>query len=253
MLGGFDDDVPAALPSTQAPAAGQAAQADDFDDFDDFKSAPTTNTGSVAPAIQPAQSVQSRPPQLGGTDVFALLNATSSAPKSAPASAFGGPAMGMGQAPLMARPTYTSGSGSGSGMGMNAPLMPSSTMLPSQYNPAMTTSSGRATPTQTNQGRATPTPAAKSNVNFDDLWTSSLTSTGRTTTNSTTSGGGAGGAAKSIMDLQKEKQQAAFWGSQARQPGSQGMMGMGVGGQKPGTGMGTTSGNNSNGLDDLLL
>lgn len=244
LLGGFDDDVSAAAPSTQVPAAhapvaGQATQAvDDFDDFDDFKSAPTNNaTTSTAPAIQPAQPVQSRLPQAGGTDVFALLNATSSAPTSAPAPMFGGaPAMGMGQAPLMARPSYTtSGSGSGSGMGMNAPLMATSTatMLPSQYNPAMANTGGRATPTQAqNQGRATPTPAAKSSANFDDLWASSLSSTGRTATNSTSSGGAAGGAGKSIMDLQKEKQQAAFWGSQARQPGSQGMMGMGGGDRK---------------------
>ncbi|KAG8817721.1 Epsin-3, clathrin recruitment and traffic between the Golgi and endosome [Serendipita sp. 399] len=237
---GFDDDTSEPQPSAPAPtitatkAPSVAPSSNDFDDFDDFQSAPSV-APSVAAPVHPAPLGKPAPPPAYGANVFDLLNAT------APASA------GV-TAPPMVRPNQTSsslGSGSGSGMGMNAPLMPTNPMMPSMAYKSAAPSAfgGQATPTQ--GGRSTPTPAnqSKSAASFDDLWSSSLSGAGRTAAPVT---GGTSG--KTIMDLQKEKAQAAFWGpgqGQQQQPKAAGM-GSGLGGA-------TTSTNANNGLDDLLF
>ncbi|KAG8836145.1 Epsin-3, clathrin recruitment and traffic between the Golgi and endosome [Serendipita sp. 400] len=246
---GFDDDTSDLQPSAPVPpvaaikapsASNTISSSNDFDDFDDFQSAPSAVPAAIAPLPAHATLVgKSAAPPAYATNVFDLLNATAPSPS-----------MGA-TAPSMVRPTQTTstlGSGSGSGMGMNAPLMPTNPMMPSMAHKPMgqSTLGGRATPTQ--GGRSTPTPAnsSKSSANFDDLWSSSLSGTGRSSTPGATSTSG-----KTIMDLQKEKAQASFWGAgQAQQPKPAGMgtgMGAGMGGS------GASSSNANNGLDDLLF
>jgi epsin len=146
----------------------------------------------------------------------------------------------------VSRPSYggsSMGMTSGGGLGMGAPLMPSGTMAPTNLMQA--SQGGRATPTQ--GGRSTPSAgnATKSSTTFDDLWSTSLTSnTGRSTSAST----GGSTAGKSIMDLQKEKAQTAFWGTQNTQAKpSGGMNSFG------GTSTTAPASGGGGGLDDLLL
>ncbi|PVF96208.1 hypothetical protein CPB86DRAFT_787236 [Serendipita vermifera] len=244
LLGFGFDDAPNVAPVAAAPTvtttasttASKTAASNDFDDFDDFQSAPVaaapvTNT-TPKPAGQPLQAT-------GGTNVFDLLNATQPTPSAQPSI----PA-------AMSRPSYggsSMGMTSGGGMGMGAPLMPNTTMAPTNLMQASAASQGgRATPTQA--GRSTPGAgnAAKASTTFDDLWSTSLTSnTGRSAPTAT----GGSTAGKSIMDLQKEKAQAAFWGAPGTQTKPSG--GMNNFGGASTTPAGGSSG--GGGLDDLLL
>ncbi|KIM29942.1 hypothetical protein M408DRAFT_328395 [Serendipita vermifera MAFF 305830] len=232
LLGfGFDDDVPAPAPApvAAAPAVVKSQPVDDFDDFDDFQSAPNA---PAPPAVQPTPASK---PAAGGANVFDLLNAAPAAPPVAP----------------MSRPMYggMGKSNQGDVFGGGAPLMPATSMTPSpMYKQPIPTAS---TPVAAAGGRSTPGGTAiKSSANFDDLWSSTLTSTvGRS---STPVGGASGTAGKSIMDLQKEKAQAAFWGNNSQQQ-QQGQakpatMGGGFGGAAAPSG-----GGGGGGLDDLLL
>jgi epsin len=229
---GFDDEpAPAAVPlgGVSAPAAVNAPAADAFDDFDDFQSAPPPPVANPVPSMRPLQTQLAKPSvPAGGANVFDLLNASQTTQSPAVASPMG--------APLMNRPSYSGSSmGVGGGMG-STPLMPAMSMTPNL--------GGRSTPSQGTK----PTPTTKATANFDDLWSTSLTSTTGRPAAAAAGGSGMGGAigGKSIMDLQREKAQAAIWGSPA-QGKTGGNTGLGIGGGAP------SNSNASSGLDDLLL
>ncbi|KZV64163.1 ENTH-domain-containing protein [Peniophora sp. CONT] len=234
---GFDDDEPAAVNTNKAlptPAAAAPAPADSFDDeFADFVGAPvspTSATSPIASAPSPAPAVAA----VGKPNLMDLLN-------SAPA------------ANAAARPPMTShtsqgsmggGYGMGMGMGMQQPMYAAS---PPPMG-AMGGGMGMMSPTQPTASRtssySTPPPSSaaqkSSGGGFDDLWKTSLGSTGAVKP--------VAGAQKRMGDMAKEKASAGIWGTSVASSGS--------GTPKPagmGAPLGGASGGSVGGGDDFLL
>lgn len=132
--------------------------------------------------------------------------------------------------------------GMGMGMGMMSPMSPASTTSATASRPNYYSS---GIPASKPAGSPAPTSTTKSSSGaFDDLWSMGLGKSGSSAGSSSTANAG---PAKSIKDLEREKQQAAIWGAQQR-PGTQ--PSMGAFGAFGGSTTNTTS---TGGGDDLLL
>ncbi|KAK2465289.1 hypothetical protein APHAL10511_002643 [Amanita phalloides] len=238
LLGGFDDDTfgnSSNLVTNKAlPAVNntQAVGLDD-DDFADFQAAPV-QTGSAAPAVKP--------------NLMDLLNTvpsqrTSTPPAFAQPSAqpalFGSPKTTIGA------PSSTTHRPSPSLSAMSPTLLPQLTQTSNTFGSIPLTSNAplRSRSAVTPSGK----PQAKStSSNFDDLWTMSLGSGSKPATPPA--------GTKSIKDLEKEKSQAALWGSQTKSKSPVGMMNNAnntfgsFGNSSLGSG-----GQSNGGNDDLLL
>lgn len=248
---GFDDEEPAPISSGAKPAA--IASLDD--DFDDFQSAPPATTTASASVLPTAQPITSAPK---GNNVFDLLGGAGPA---ATKPSFGAQpttsAFAMGATARPAVPTQTQSAfssfggiqpqqapqqqpmGMGMGMGMMNPMSPASTTSTTASRPNYY---GSGIPAAKPAGSPTPTSTAKpSSGAFDDLWSMGL---GKSSSRSSTPANA--GPAKSIKDLEREKQQAAMWGTQQK-PAAQ--PSMGAFGAFGGSSTTTTGG----GGDDLLL
>ncbi|KAG9046317.1 N-acetyl-glucosamine-6-phosphate deacetylase [Tulasnella sp. UAMH 9824] len=229
---GFDDEEPAPVTSAAKPAA--VASLDD--DFDDFQSAPPA-TATTAPALPTAQPITSAPK---GNNVFDLLGgagpaSTKPAFGAQPtASAFAMGATARPAVPAQTQSAFSSFGGiqpqqvhqqvpqqqpMGMGMGMMSPMSPASTTSATAARPNYYSS---GIPASKPAGSPAPTSATKSSSGaFDDLWSMGLGKSGSSAGSSSTANAG---PAKSIKDLEREKQQAAIWGAQQR-PGTQPSMG----------------------------
>lgn len=218
------------------------------DDFDDFIAAPhsagpTTSTQqftalpaapvltpAIQPALQPAKAVSPPPVQQPGSNLFDMLNRTTSSG-----------AMTAARPPM---PTMT----------------PTSPMLPTPLSPASrtTTSSSITSPTTgigafgaAGAGMAGAAQHKKtgSSANFDDLWSMSLG--GSKPAASTPAA-----APKSIKDLEKEKAQAGIWGgaqAQNRPPASAGFGSFTGASSSSAAAPPPSSSSNGGGIDDLLF
>lgn len=224
------------------------------DDFDDFQSAPPATTTTTASALPTIQATTSAPK---GNNVFDFLGGAGPATaKPAFAAQPTTSAFTMGATARPAVPTQTQSAfssfggiqpqqtpqpqpmGMGMGMGMMSPISPASTTSTTASRPNYF---GAGIAASKPSGSPAPTSSAKpSSGAFDDLWSMGL---GKSRSSSPANAG----PAKSIKDLEREKQQAAIWGAQQR-PGAQ--PSMGAFGAFGGSTTNTTS---TGGGDDLLL
>jgi epsin len=250
LLGGLDDDTFNGTPTTTTfpstnkalPAvnAKQAVGIDD-DDFTDFQAAPVQ-------ASTPAPAAPAAP--LPKPNLMDLLNATPSQPNPratgfAPTPAQRASLFGPPKAGGVTVPSTSTHRPSPSLSAMSTPIQPTQTggsltgitlTKPAPQRPMSVASAGKSTATQ-----------SKVSSNFDDLWSMSL---GGTASKSF----GSAPAAKSIKDLEKEKSQAALWGSQTRAKPSMAAMGSASAFGPFGTaGLGTSTQSSGSGNDDLLL
>lgn len=253
---GFDDEEPAPVAQPVSGGAKPAVIASLDDDFDDFQSAPpATTTASALPTVQATTSAPK------GSNVFDFLGGAGPATaKPAFAAQPTTSAFTMGATARPAVPTQTQSAfssfggiqpqqapqpqpmGMGMGMGMLSPISPASTTSTAASRPNYF---GSAIPASKPSSSPAPTSSAKpSSGAFDDLWSMGL---GKSSSSTGSSSPANAGPAKSIKDLEREKQQAAIWGTQQR-PGAQ--PSMGAFGAFGGSTTNTTS---TGGGDDLLL
>ncbi|KAF8506336.1 hypothetical protein JB92DRAFT_732640 [Gautieria morchelliformis] len=255
LLGDWGDDSGAAALSATASIHDKALPAlvppvsNDGDDFDDFQSAPV----SPPPAPLAFSQTPMQTPAQGNAkpNLFDILNpstpttATSTAPVASRAP---GPAQqSWPQSPLQAqtaRPNYFGGSMGG--MGSTTPMSP----VPASFTGGASTGSGSGPLSPTPAGARPPPPgsappAAKSNSNFDDLWSLGLGASAKAGPGSSSSAT----AGKSMKDLEREKAQAGIWGASQGQTKQASVGAFGAFGSSS---VGGSSGGGGGG-DDLLL
>lgn len=227
-----------------------------LDDFDDFQSA--TPVVQSAPTLPPTSPVAK-------ANVFELLGGSTPTAKAvthAKGPSLSGSAFTMGASAPALQPQQTQSSFAsfgqaqqspmrmGMGMAAKSPLSPAgASSTPNYFGSAGPT----LNPTQVNQSKPTTPYATKPGTSggsgaFDDLWSMGL---GKPA--STTSKPGASGPAKSIKDLEREKQQAAIWGTGGGMGGMQQNRNTSMGNGAGFGGFGGSSSTAPSGGDDLLL
>ncbi|KAF8631013.1 hypothetical protein AX15_002626 [Amanita polypyramis BW_CC] len=252
LLGELDDDTftntattskVSKPPTNKPPPAVNTIQVAGFDDddFADFQAAPVqtlTSTGGAVP------SAPAKP------NLMDLLNA----PPNQPTSSSVGFAQSFAQQPSLfgssgvggvATPSTTLHRPSPSLSAMSSPFVPQVQVTQSgnSFGGAPLTSSAPPHSTSVaSSSKPNPTQSKSGSSNFDDLWSMSLGSSSKPGTPKV--------GAKSIKDLEKEKAQAALWGSQTKSKSPMGNNNAFGSFGNPGFGSGTQS---SGGNDDLLL
>ena len=212
-----------------------------IDDFDDFQSAPAV--------VSPTQT--SVPPK---SNVFEFLAAGQGnktvtpiqpQPSAYAAQRFSTPSAPILQSPTVPTPLSPTVATPQSGFSgfSQQPLRPNYMNTGSSFSTPVTSASPPI-PQAKSAFTSPPTTTTKSGGgNFDDLWSMGLGSTGTAKTSANANSN----AGKSIKDIEKEKAQAAIWGSQATQKPNA-FATFGSGGFAGGS---STSG--ASGGDDLLL
>ncbi|PFH54025.1 hypothetical protein AMATHDRAFT_136397 [Amanita thiersii Skay4041] len=240
LLGGFDDTT-----SSTAGVATSTASVDkalpalnikqtvglDDDDFADFQAAPVqATTSQAATAAVPPPAKPNLMDLLNSTPRTAI-NTTSFVPQTQKSSLFGSAGTGgvRASSPMhRASPSLTT---------FSSPLVPQVQHTQTSAAPMRLTSITSKPPASSTHSKV----GSSSGSNFDDLWSMSLGSTPKPAP--------AISGNKSIKDLEKEKAQAALWGSRSQPP--KGPMGsMSAFGS---FGTSTSGAGTSSGGDDLLL
>jgi epsin len=187
--------------TARSPLVENSPLADDG--FGDF-AAPV----SAAPTPAPAPVAAAPKPPAGGMTLFDMLGSTPAAAAPKPPVQSPPPMGGMGMG------AGVGGAGGMGGFGMMSPTAAAPNYTsPIQSQPLRPT--GTSSPaigtTAASAGKPAAAPAAKSSGGggFEDLWTMSLGS-GASAKPATPASSTAG---KSMMDIQREKAQAAMWGS----------------------------------------
>ncbi|OAV91574.1 hypothetical protein PTTG_04266 [Puccinia triticina 1-1 BBBD Race 1] len=253
---GDDDDFgsPAAPSSTNPLASSENVSVSLDDEFDDFQSAPpASNFGAASqPSASGMSSTTGSKP-----NVFALLNATPSAP-SPMSNAGGGSGMfGGGMNTMSSQPAPVNNSNM-FGSSMMQPMMMNTNQAnntqaarPGQYGTTTSMSSNTAISTNANT-RATSASKPAGGDQFDDLFSfAGLTSTTKSGANSSGTGGKPAQAKLSMAAMAREQSSASIWGAPSSTAAAP-MQPAGMG--KPmASAAATGSASMANNNDDLLL
>ncbi|KAG1715713.1 hypothetical protein ID866_1429 [Astraeus odoratus] len=224
LLGGFDEESSASVPTNTNKALPSLAANTDEDDFADFQAAPSSpsvSSTSSKPSLM--EMLKSTPPRAAPLPVASPAHGNTSFNLFGPSNRQPGIAQ---VAPTPSNQWTTSRPLSPTGPARSVGVI----SMPNRASMSHT-----ATPTS---------PPAKGLSGFEDLWSMSL---GATTSSSA---GKSAPTAKSIKDLEKEKAQAGIWASSQKSA----PIGMGMGNNLGSFGSSQAGGaSSSGGGDDLLL
>ncbi|CED85122.1 Equilibrative nucleoside transporter protein [Phaffia rhodozyma] len=187
---GNDDVPPAALPNQASFASAPTLD----DDFDDFQSAPSSTPSFSAPPAPNAVPA----PAPKAADLFDFFDSTPSQPT--PTVVVAAAAAAPVRPPtFLQTPSYTAPPAA-------APVFSQQPMKPN-YTFQSSFSSAQSAPSSA----ASKLAAGSGFGGFDDLWSSSLGSMGKTVPVKTASG--AGGPVKSMAQMEEEKRKQMLWGN----------------------------------------